>query len=221
MRKHIRSFVKDVFLQLNTPEPVYEFGSYLVDGQEDIANLRSLFANKTYIGTDYRIGPGVDLVLDLHGLDLEPASVGTAICLETLEHVENPRLAVEEIHRVMKPDSVAVFSSTMKYPIHDHPYDYWRFTPEAFRSILSCFDYAMVGYAGEDLFPHTVVGIAFKGCPPNLDRMYAAYAEWRWAVAKYESSPGYLLQVHAQPVHRALRFLKRRVLGIKEKRDVA
>jgi hypothetical protein len=58
-----------------------------------------------------------------------------------------------------------VLSSVMNFPIHDYPYDYWRFTPEAFKSILKPFSSAFVGFAGTDDFPHTVVGIGFKGAP--------------------------------------------------------
>ena len=50
----------------------------------------------------------------------------------------------------------------MNFPIHDHPHDYWRFTPEGFRSILGLFAWSFVGFVGEADFPHTVVGVASK-----------------------------------------------------------
>jgi hypothetical protein len=51
----------------------------------------------------------------------------------------------------------------MNFPIHSYPYDYWRFTPEAFRSLLIPFTHSLVDFAGESDFPHTVVGLGFKG----------------------------------------------------------
>jgi ubiquinone/menaquinone biosynthesis C-methylase UbiE len=82
-----------------------------------------------------RDGPGVDKLLNLHDIDLPSESVGTILCFDTLEHVEYPHRALEQIYRILKPDGIAVVSSVMDFPIHDYPYDYWRFTPEAFKSI--------------------------------------------------------------------------------------
>jgi len=131
------------------------------------------------MGADMREGLGVDVLLNLHDIDLPSESVGAVLCLDTLEHVEYPHMALEEIHRILKPGGIAVISSVMNFPIHDYPYDYWRFTPEAFRSILKPFPNSFVGYAGNERFPHTVVGIGFKGTPPNLGEFKRRYEEWR------------------------------------------
>jgi hypothetical protein len=77
-----------------------------------------------------------------------------------------------------------VLSSVMNFPIHDYPYDYWRFTPEAFKSILKPFSSAFVGFAGADDFPHTVVGIGFKGAAPPLDEFNTKYETWRKGQAR-------------------------------------
>ncbi|NMD04281.1 MAG: class I SAM-dependent methyltransferase, partial [Deltaproteobacteria bacterium] len=131
MRDSVKEFVSDVIETVPLKEPIYEFGSYLVPEQIELANLRSLFPGKEYIGCDMRGGPGVDRILNLHNIDLPPATAGTVLCLDTLEHVEYPRKAMEEIHRILKPGGIVIISSVMNYPIHDFPFDYWRFTPEA------------------------------------------------------------------------------------------
>ena len=94
-------------------------------------------------------------------------SVGTVLCLDTLEHVEYPRRAMEEIRRILKPDGLVVISSVMNFPIHDYPNDYWRFTPEAFNSLLQDFNRRHSDFAGDEQFPHTVIGVAFKGDIPE------------------------------------------------------
>ncbi len=162
MRQVVKDFAAIVSGLLPIEEPVYEFGALRVAGQEEFADLRPLFAGKEYVGADMREGLGVDKVLDLHTIDLPDASVGTVLCLDTLEHVEYPHTAMREIHRILKPNGIAVISSVMLFRIHAYPYDYWRFTPEAFRSLLKPFTSAFVGYAGEENFPHTVVGVGFK-----------------------------------------------------------
>ena len=42
-----------------------------------------------------REGPSVDVILDLHNIDLPSSSVGTVLLLETLEHVEYPYKALD------------------------------------------------------------------------------------------------------------------------------
>jgi len=163
MRKSIREFMKIFAKILPSQEPIYEFGSFLVKGQEEVADLRPLFPNKKYVGTDMREGNGVDAILDLHNINLSSNSVGTVLCLDTLEHVEYPRKAMKEIYRILKPNGIVVISSAMKFPIHNFPEDYWRFTPEAFRSLLKEFNSSYIKYLGEDKFPNTVIGIGFKG----------------------------------------------------------
>ncbi len=167
MRKSIREFVKIIADTLSVPEPIYEFGALQVPGQEGFADLRPMFAGREYVGCDMREGPGVDRVMNLHGIELPSGTVGTILMLDTLEHVEFVRKAMEEAYRVLKPDGILVISSVMNFGIHDFPYDYWRFTPEAFRSLLRPFAYSFVDFAGDEHFPHTVVGIGFKGSVPK------------------------------------------------------
>jgi len=179
MRQTIKDFVSICSNYLPIEEPIYEFGSMQVPGQESFADLRSLFLGKEYVGADMREGPGVDKVLNLHNIDLLADSVGAVICLDTLEHVEYVHRALEEIYRVLKPNGIVVISSVMDFPIHDYPYDYWRFTPEAFKSLLKPFAASFVGFAGMEDFPHTVVGIGFKGGNPPLTQFEKKYKEWK------------------------------------------
>jgi SAM-dependent methyltransferase len=179
MRQTIRDFVSIAASSLPIKEPIYEFGSLQVRGQEGFADLRPLFPGREYVGADMRQGTGVDKVLDLHDIDLPSESVGTVLCVDTLEHVEYPRKALEEIHRILKPDGIAVISSVMCFPIHHPPFDYWRFTPEAFRLILKPFRCSFVGFAGDERFPHTVVGIGFKGAVPQLSEFNRRYEHWQ------------------------------------------
>lgn len=181
MRELIRQFVKICAATLPLPEPIYEFGSLQVPGQEGFADLRPFFPGKTYVGADMRAGPGVDVILDLHQLDLPAESVGTALILDTLEHVEYVRQAVAELHRIIRPGGVLIMSSVMNYVIHDYPHDYWRFTPEAFKSLLQQFESAFVNFAGNPDFPHTVIGVGFKGPVPQetMDLLAQRLEGWK------------------------------------------
>jgi SAM-dependent methyltransferase len=168
-------------------EPIYEFGAFQVAGQEAIADLRPYFPGKRYVGTDMREGRGVDRVLDLHDLDIETGTVGTAIMIDTLEHVEYPHRALEEVHRVLDDRGIVLMTSVMRFRIHEYPDDYWRFTPEAFRSLLKGFEFSWADFAGEPDFPHTVVGIGAKTDiePAAFGRFLERYGRWKeWARAE-------------------------------------
>ena len=88
MRQSVKEFVKICADTFFIPEPICEFGSLQVPGQVGIADLRPLFPNKKYVGADMREGPSVDVILNLHNIDLPTESVGTVLMLEILEHVE-------------------------------------------------------------------------------------------------------------------------------------
>lgn len=182
MRVLVKEFVRLVVETLPVPEPIYEFGALQVPGQEGFADLRPLFPGREYVGCDLRPGPGVDRVLDLHHIALADGTVGTVLLLDTLEHVEFFWLALDEIRRILKPGGLLLLTSVMDFPIHDYPADYWRFTPEGFRTLLQCFEPSFVGYAGEPDAPHTVVGLGYRGGEVSLDAFLSRYQEWqrRW-----------------------------------------
>lgn len=126
MRELVRQFVRICVDALSLEEPIYEFGSLQVPEQGRFADLRPFFRNRRYVGADMRPGPGVDVILDLHAIDLPVESAGTVLILDTLEHVEYARKGVEEAHRILKRQGILIVSSHMDFPIHNHPHDYWR-----------------------------------------------------------------------------------------------
>ena len=179
MRQIVKDLVSIIVDTMPIKEPIYEFGSLQVPGQEGFADLRPYFPNKGYIGADLCEGPGVDQILDLHGLDIPMQSVGTALCLDTLEHVERPYVALSEIHRVLHPNGIAVVSTVLNYTLHNYPGDYWRFSPEGLKLIMKPFPQLFIGYAGWEEFPHTVIGVGFKGHTPDLSEFKDRYEQWK------------------------------------------
>lgn len=160
MRDSTYDFMKLVVGQIDLPEPIFEFGAFQIDGQQSI---RHLFTGKNYVGCDFRLGTGVDRILDLHAIDLPGESVGSAVLLDTLEHVRKPSLAMAEVYRILKPDGVVVMSSCMYFHIHGYPDDYWRFTPSGFLALLDAFETKQAWSAGNRRMPHTVVAVGCKG----------------------------------------------------------
>jgi len=180
MRATIRRLIETLDRAYPFPGPICEFGAYQVAGQEERA-VRPLFQERAYIGTDIRIGPGVDLVIDLHQVGLRDSSIGTAILLDTVEHVRYFWRASEEIYRILRPGGIAVFTSVMYFPIHAYPSDYWRFTPEGFRVLVEPFEQTLIESAGLSGFPHSVVAIGVKGPleEASPDALSAALLDWK------------------------------------------
>lgn len=174
MRDTVREFLGRASRLLPLAEPIVEFGSYQTAGQEGFADLRAFFSGKSYIGCDVVAGPGVDRIEDLHHLTFPDASVGTAIAVETLEHVADPYRAVGEIHRVLRSGGVLIASIPFNFPIHYMP-DYTRLTPEGMARLLAGFDAAAVFAEGDAQNPATVYGLALKdGTQADAVRFEAA-----------------------------------------------
>ncbi len=183
MRTAIKELLSDTVERVPVASPVFEFGSYQVPGQEKLIDTRKIFSSFSldYIGVDMREGPGVDKILDLHHIDLPDGSAGMVVMIDTLEHVEFVRKAMQEVHRVLKDNGIVFMSSVMDFPIHAYPNDYWRFTPEGFRSLLGEFDGSVVTYLGRSNFPHTIIGIGCKGAKlvPELEKLKPLIDAWQ------------------------------------------
>lgn len=163
MREEVKDYLKKVISKNKILEPICEIGSFRVKGQEKFADLRGLFPGKKYIGCDMRVGLGVDRQENVHYLTFPDNSIGTILMLDTLEHVANVYKAMDEVFRVLKPGGLVVISSVMNYPIHDYPFDYWRFTPEAFDLLLEKFEIHKVETDSQKDFPVGVYGFGIKG----------------------------------------------------------
>lgn len=58
------------------------------------------------------------------------------LCLNVLEHVYDFNKAINNIHKALKENGTIIIAVPVFYPLHDEPYDYWRFTEHAIRKLL-------------------------------------------------------------------------------------
>lgn len=169
MRQIVHDFIADVAEQFDLAEPIVEIGSRPAAGQEDGPLLRDIFPGRQFIGCDLFDGPNVDRVEDVHRLSFPDETVGSVVSVDTLEHVGDPLRAVAEMHRVLKPGGVCAIASVMFFHIHEHPWDYWRFTPQGFGLLLAPFATSEVISHGHPLLPETVMGVGIKAASAPLD----------------------------------------------------
>lgn len=86
-----------------------------------------------------------DIVGDIHNLPLESGSVDAILCMNVLEHVEEPQKAVREIYRVLKPGGYAYFDTPFIFyyhPMKDYYKDFYRFTKDGWEYM--CRDFKTV-----------------------------------------------------------------------------
>jgi SAM-dependent methyltransferase len=187
MNTLLRGMVRAVAETFDLPGPILEVGSYQVEDQEDIADLRSLFPGRPYVGLDMRPGQGVDLVGEVEALPQADASVGTVVALETFEHVRRFWKGFEEVRRVLRPDGALLVAAPFHFHIHSHPYDYWRFTPDAYRLLLEDYPSKIIGWHGPTSRPANVWCLAFREERPAITA--AQFDRYQMLLKQYARMP--------------------------------
>lgn len=91
-----------------------------------------------YIGLDLEptIYAPPDLLWDGRALPLATDSLGSAVATEVLEHVPDPSLLLSEVHRALQPGASLFLTVPFLWPLHDVPYDEYRYTPFALERVL-------------------------------------------------------------------------------------
>ena len=111
--------------------------------QKWLASYKHLFNESDYKTFDYDASTGADIVGDIHNIPLPDNSFDSVICSSVLEHVKDPRKAVNEIHRILKPGGSVFVMVPSIYPYHSRPGhypDYWRFFEETLTDLFADFE---------------------------------------------------------------------------------
>jgi SAM-dependent methyltransferase len=93
----------------------------------------------TYEGLDVMAGPNVDTVGDAHRLSslYPPHHFDAVMSYSVLEHLMMPWKFVIELNRVLKPGAIGLFTTHQCWPLHDEPWDFWRFSDTAWLGLGS------------------------------------------------------------------------------------
>lgn len=124
-----------------------------------------------YIGLDIETETyqaDVDLRWDGHTIPMEDDSVDSAMATEVLEHCPEPLVVLKEIRRVLKPGGVFFFTVPYIWPLHDAPYDFFRYTPFALERLLEIAgftDYNLKALGGWNASLAQMIGLWLKRAP--------------------------------------------------------
>lgn len=119
-----------VLLDLGCGEMPYK--QYLLDRNQKIAK---------YIGMDidyseYHQSIKPDMYWDGKNIALGNGKVDTVMATEFFEHIPNIETVLREINRVLTKDGLLFFTVPFIWPLHETPYDEYRYTPYSLSRVL-------------------------------------------------------------------------------------
>jgi SAM-dependent methyltransferase len=117
-------------------------GSLVLDAGAGEGQYKCYFSHTRYFGLDLAVGDAgwdysaLDVVGDLRFLPFPTNSFDAAVCIQTLEHVNDPMRVINEIGRILQPGGRFYLSAPMSWHQHQQPHDYFRYTSFGFRHLL-------------------------------------------------------------------------------------
>jgi SAM-dependent methyltransferase len=145
--KHFTGYLDRVSLlrALERLRPYVRPGRFLDVGC-GIKPYRSLLSppGSEYWGVDYPLtmagsynaATRADVFADCQRLPFSNAVFDTLICTQVLEHVPNPGALIGEMARVLRPGGTLILTAPMTWPLHEEPYDFYRYTLHGLRALL-------------------------------------------------------------------------------------
>lgn len=133
---------------------------------------KSLFSDKVeYTGLDVTDGPNVDVVADAHHMSRHlDGTFDFAFSISVFEHLLMPWKVALELAQVMNMGGVGLIQSHSAFPLHEQPWDFWRYSRDAWRGIFNAhtgFEVLKTAYAG---LAWTVPAFATGSAGQNMDR---------------------------------------------------
>ncbi len=118
------------------PLKIVEIGSR---ARSNITRRERIANRHEYIGVDIKQGPNVDIVADAHELSqiFEPGSIDAIFGMAVFEHLAMPWKVAIEVNKVLRPHGRAMFLTTQSWPVHESPFDFFRFSKESWASLFN------------------------------------------------------------------------------------
>lgn len=89
-----------------------------------------------YVGLDVSPGENVDVVGDAHDMPLD-RQFDHMFSISVFEHLLMPWKVALEMNRCLKMGGTALIASHGSFPLHDEPWDFWRFSKEAWGGLFN------------------------------------------------------------------------------------
>ena len=118
------------------PSRILEIGSrQVVSGGR---SKRDLFPSCSYVGFDYYEDANTDVIGDAHQLSKYFGCEFDAVfSLAVFEHLAMPWVVAAEINKVLKVGGLTFHATHFAFPLHERPWDFWRYTDQSLRVLFS------------------------------------------------------------------------------------
>jgi SAM-dependent methyltransferase len=135
VRRSIFAAVRDFAARLPT-------GTRVLDAGAGEAPYAELFSHCDYVTADWpnSVHGGArrsDISASLEDLPVADASFDAVLCTEVLEHVARPSAVLGELGRVLAPAGQICVTVPFVWPLHEEPFDFYRFSPHALGELLN------------------------------------------------------------------------------------
>lgn len=114
----------------------------------------------SYVGLDHESSlhdrSQVDLVGTAYEIPAPDAAFDGVVCTAVLEHLEEPKAALRESLRVLKPGGHAIYTVPLFWHLHEEPRDFYRYTKHGLRHL-----FAASGYEPVEIVPASGFWITF------------------------------------------------------------
>lgn len=117
---------------------VLEIGSRIVS--PGTTSKRSLFSDgASYTGFDYYSDANTDVVGDAHKLSqyFSGQKFDAIFSTSVFEHLAMPWVVAMEINKLLAVGGITFHSTHFAWPLHERPWDFWRFSDEGLKVLFS------------------------------------------------------------------------------------
>jgi SAM-dependent methyltransferase len=92
-----------------------------------------------YVGLDILPGPNVDVVGDAHQLErlFGRSRFVAAFSFSVFEHLAMPWRVAIELNRVLRPGGIVFTQTHQTWPVHEEPWDFWRFSRHSWQTLFN------------------------------------------------------------------------------------
>ena len=107
-----------------------------------------------------------DVVGDAHDLPFSE-EFDTAVCNQVLEHVKEPWIVIEQMHKALKKGGILIITAPFLIPFHADPDDYFRYTHRGLRHLCERVGFTVIEQKKYGAFPLILSEFfKFKFCNP-------------------------------------------------------
>ena len=120
-----------------------EFEAVLKEGKDFVLHIGAGGTATRYpncIEFEHKIFRHTDVVGDAHHLPFRDDTFDRVFAFNVFEHLTTPKIAAQEIHRVLKPGGAVVIHTAFLQALHEEPHHYYNATEYGVREWFSGFE---------------------------------------------------------------------------------